>query len=51
MYPSVAGNAAPAGAPEFKTLEATALPWTREFIAETMKTRDEIKDKFAKIIF
>lgn len=51
MYPSVAGNAAPVGAPTFAEVEKTALPWTREFIAETMKTRDEIKDKFAKIIF
>lgn len=51
MYPSVAGNAPPVGAPEFSKLEETALPWTREFISETMKTRDEIKDKFAKIIF
>lgn len=51
MYPSVAGNAAPTGAPEFTKLMETALPWTREFIAETMKTREEIKDKFAKIIF
>lgn len=51
MYPSVTGNAAPVGAPPFADVEKTALPWTREFIAETMKTRDEIKDKFAKIIF
>ncbi len=51
MYPSVAGNAAPVGAPTFAEVEKTALPWTREFITETMKTRDEIKDKFAKIIF
>ena len=51
MYPSVPGNAAPVGAPTFADLEKTALPWTREFIAETMKTREEIKDKFAKIIF
>lgn len=51
MYPSVPGNEAPVGAPTFAEVEKTALPWTREFIAETMKTRDEIKDKFAKIIF
>lgn len=51
MYPSVPGNTAPVGAPAFTEIEKTALPWTREFIAETMKTRDEIKDKFAKIIF
>ena len=51
MYPAVAGYAAPVGAPTFADLEKTALPWTREFIAETMKTREEIKDKFAKIIF
>ena len=51
MYPAVSGNAAPVGAPAFAEVEKTALPWTREFIAETMKTREEIKDKFAKIIF
>jgi len=51
MYPSVPGNVAPVGAPTFAEVEKTALPWTREFIAETMKTREEIKDKFAKIIF
>lgn len=51
MYPAVSGNAAPVGAPTFAELEKTALPWTREFISETMKTREEIKDKFAKIIF
>lgn len=51
MYPAVQGQTAPVGAPAFSEIEKTALPWTREFIAETMKSRDDIKDKFAKIIF
>jgi iron(III) transport system substrate-binding protein len=51
MYPSVTGEAAPVGAPEFAKLQATAQPWTREFIGETMKSREQIKDQFSKIIF
>ena len=51
MYPSVSGELAPDGAPEFKKLEASAQPWTREFIGETMKSREQIKDQFSKIVF
>lgn len=51
MYPSVAGELPPEGAPEFKKLEASAQPWTREFIGETMKSREQIKDQFSKIVF
>jgi hypothetical protein len=47
----VAGEAAPAGAPEFTKIQATAKPWTRDFITETMKSREQIKDQFSKIIF
>lgn len=51
MYPSVSGELAPEGAPEFKKLEASAQPWTREFIGDTMKSREQIKDQFSKIVF
>ena len=51
MYPAVAGEKPPAGAPEFAKLQATAQPWTREFIGETLKSREQIKDQFSKIIF
>ena len=51
MYPAVRGEKAPEGAPEFSQLQATAQPWTRDFIGETLKDREEIKNKFAKIIF
>ena len=51
MYPAVSGEKPPTGAPEFEKLQATAQPWTREFIAETLKAREQIKDQFSKIIF
>lgn len=51
MYPSVMGEQPPDGAPELSKVQATAQPWTREFIGETMKSRDEIKNQFSKIIF
>lgn len=51
MYPAVAGEKAPEGAPEFAKLQATAQVWSRDFIGETLKSRDQIKDQFAKIIF
>jgi iron(III) transport system substrate-binding protein len=51
MYPAVSGEKQPAGAPEFEKLQATAQPWTREFIGDTLKTREQIKDQFSKIIF
>lgn len=51
MYPAVEGEKAPEGAPEFAQLQATAQVWSRDFIGETLKSRDQIKDQFAKIIF
>lgn len=51
MYPSVTGEKAPEGAPEFSEIQKTAKPWSREFIAETMKDREEIKNQFSKIVF
>jgi iron(III) transport system substrate-binding protein len=51
MYPSVSGELAPEGAPEFSKLQATAQPWTRDFIGETLKSREDIKNQFSKIIF
>ena len=51
MYPSVSGQQAPDGAPDFSKLQAGAQPWTREFIGETLKSREDIKNQFSKIIF
>lgn len=51
MYPSVAGEKAPEGAPEFTEVQKAAKPWSRDFIATTMKDREEIKNKFSKIVF
>lgn len=51
MYPSVAGEKPPEGAPEFADIRKTAKPWSREFIEATMKGREDIKNKFSKIVF
>jgi iron(III) transport system substrate-binding protein len=51
MYPSVSGQKAPEGAPEFAVLQKNSQLWTRDFISETMKAREQIKDQFSKIIF
>ncbi|MGZ3692370.1 MAG: extracellular solute-binding protein [Pseudobdellovibrio sp.] len=51
MYPSVDGEKAPEGAPEFSKVQASAQTWSREFIGETMKSREQIKDQFSKIVF
>ncbi len=51
MYASVPGHTAPSGAPEFSSLLKNARPWSTEFINETMKLRDSIKNQFSKIIF
>lgn len=51
MYPSVQGMKDPEGAPEFTKILKTAKPWTKEFITNTMKEREKIKDQFSKIIF
>jgi iron(III) transport system substrate-binding protein len=51
MYATVPGYSPPKGAPELVELLKTAQPWSTEFILDTMKKRDEIKNQFAKIIF
>lgn len=51
MYASVPGFAAPKGAPELDVITKAAKPWTHEFIAETMQSREKIKEEFSKIVF
>lgn len=51
MYPTVPGIEAPKGAPTLEEILKTAKPWTNEFINETMKSREEIKNQFSKIVF
>jgi iron(III) transport system substrate-binding protein len=51
MYATVPGYPAPNGAPELSELLKKTQPLTNEFISETMKSRDQIKDQFAKIVF
>lgn len=51
MYPAVAGEKAPEGAPEFSKVQSTAQEWSREFISDTLKSREQIKDQFSKIVF
>ncbi|MGE0633237.1 MAG: extracellular solute-binding protein [Pseudobdellovibrionaceae bacterium] len=51
MYPGVAGEKAPEGAPEFSQILSSAQPWSQEFLAETMTSREQIKDQFSKTVF
>lgn len=51
MYPSVPGNSPPVGAPALEVISKTAKPWSKEFIAETMQSREKIKEEFSKIVF
>lgn len=51
MYPSVSDYKGPADAPAFSEFSKKAPHWTREFITETMKSREAIKDQFSKIVF
>ncbi len=51
MYPSVPGGPTPVGAPEFSTVMKKAPIWSKEFVRDTMQTREKIKDEFSKIIF
>lgn len=51
MYATMPGYSAPKGAPELSELLKGALPWSSEFIAETMKSREDIKNQFSKIVF
>lgn len=51
MYASVAGTPAPKGAPEWSEISKSAPAWSQDFISETMKSRESIKDQFSKIVF
>ena len=41
----------PNGLPKFNTITSKIMPWSDEFVNETLKTREEIKNKFSKIVF
>lgn len=51
MYATMPGYLAPKGAPDLSELLKKTQPLSNEFISETMKSRDQIKDQFAKIVF
>ncbi|MGZ3787885.1 MAG: extracellular solute-binding protein [Bacteriovorax sp.] len=51
MYATMPGYPQPKGAPELSELMKSAAPWSPDFIAETMKSREQIKDQFSKIVF
>lgn len=51
MYPAVKGEPTPEGAPELSKVQQTAAAWTREFIDQTIKDREHIKNQYSKIIF
>jgi iron(III) transport system substrate-binding protein len=51
MYATMPGYAQPVGAPVFTDLLKNAQPWSPDFISETMKSRENIKDQFSKIVF
>lgn len=51
MYPATGGDLGREGTPEFKKLATNAETWSKEFIVDTMKSREQIKEQFSKIIF
>jgi iron(III) transport system substrate-binding protein len=51
MYATVPGYPSPKGAPELNELLKKIQYLSSDFISETMKIRDQIKDQFAKIVF
>ncbi len=51
MYASMPGYEPPKGAPALETLLNKAMPWSREFIDETLQARDSLKEEFTKIVF
>ncbi len=51
MYASVPGYAPPTGAPALDSILKSAQPWTHDFIAETLNSREKIKEEFSKIVF
>lgn len=51
MYATMPGYSNPKGGPDLSVLLKNATSWTPEFISETLKTRESIKDQFSKIVF
>lgn len=59
MYPAILLNQKkgseplkiPDSLPKFSIMTSKNMPWSNEFINETLKTREEIKNKFSKIVF
>lgn len=51
MYSPVEGNTQPEGAPPLDEILKNAQVWDADFISETMKSRESIKDQFSKIVF
>ncbi len=51
MYATIPGHNAPKGAPELTELLKNAQAWSPEFISETKKKREDIKNQFSKIVF
>ena len=51
MYATMPGYSHPNGAPDLTELLKNAPLWSPEFISETMKSREQIKDQFSKIVF
>lgn len=51
MYATMPGYSDPKNAPALVELLKTAQPWSSEFISETMKSREQIKNQFSKIVF
>lgn len=51
MYSPLGGYAPPKGALPLSDLQAKAKPWSPEFLAETMNSREKLKEEFTKIMF
>jgi iron(III) transport system substrate-binding protein len=51
MYSGVPGYSHPEGAPDFEQIQKSEFLWSEEFISKTMKSREQIKDQFSKIMF
>lgn len=51
MYATMPGFAQPKGSPDLSELLKSAQPWSAEFISEIMKSREDIKNQFSKIVF
>ncbi|MCB0394271.1 MAG: extracellular solute-binding protein, partial [Bdellovibrionales bacterium] len=51
MYSPLLKYDPPKGAPKFDQLQTKNFAWTNEFIEKTVKSRTEIKEKFAEIMY